>query len=833
MESLSQDIRFALRMLRKSPGFTVVAVLTLALGIGATTVGFSVFYNLLFNAFAAKNASRLVIPVVVDTQSPESKSWVRCSLSDLALIREQNHVFENVVGAAPLVKVLVSARSEIYQLNGARVTPDGFEFYGVPALLGRGIQPADGKPGAPSVFVTSYSTWKSSFNGDPSVLGKSYVVDGEPEALIGVMPPRFRAYDSRAQIWIPLTSTDRKAEVDLVGRLKPHMTLQAASLEFDAIAKRLAVLHPDDYPKHFVGQVESAEDFLMGPRGSSAVAAFAPDMKHLVYDLLAAVTTLLLIACSNVANLLFARATAREKEIAIRAALGATRGRLIRQLLVESSLLAASACVVGCAFAWVGMKFASAILQGGGPTAFGGPLLGMMGGEAVVRLNVPVLAFAIVIAVLTVFICGLAPALHAAVAEVQPQLSGSDKGLGGSLGRGVFRAGLVVSEVALSIVLLIGAGLMIRTLFVITHVDLGFNPRDILVVMFSPPRGHNEGPSDTEPTSPQGLAILRKVVDRLQATPGIASVSVQDGIPAFVPGGGPEVTTPGSGRLGEASPVGCDENYARTLGLRLIEGRWLSKDEVQTAQHAVVMNRKLVRSIFGGENPVGQQLEVKNFQGVSISSQDTNFQIVGVVDDTRGPEQPPAPMIFMPITVLREHVVLLLRTKVAPASAVNIVQKQVWAVDDREIMWWDTPLTDFLQGVAYKSPEFGATMFAPLAGIALLLVVAGIFSVMAYNVSLRSHEIGIRIALGAQQENILRMILLRGLRLVAMGIVVGVAASLVLTRFITSQIWGISATDPVTFVGVAILLTLVALAACYVPARRAMKVDPMVALRNE
>ena len=831
LEQLWQDVLYGLRMLRKSPGFTAVAVLTLALGIGASTVGFSVFYNLLFNAFAAKNSNRLVIPIVLNTESLGDKSWVRCSLSDLALIREHNHVFENVVGSGPLVKVLLKDGRETYQVNGARVTSDAFEFYGVPALLGRDIQPADGKPGAPPVFVMSYGTWKGSFSGDPRILGKSYVIDDEPETLVGVMPPRFEAYDARAQIWIPLTWTDHKADVDLLGRLRPGVTLKAASSEFDAITKRLAVLHPDDYPKHFVGQVESAEDFFMGPRGGGAT--FASDMKHLVYDLLVAVIILLLIACSNVANLLLARATAREKEIAVRSALGATRGRLIRQLLVESSLLAASACVVGCLFAWLGTKFASLILQGGGPTSLRGSLLGQMGGEVSIGLNVPVLAFTIAVAVLTTFICGLAPALHAARADVQPHLSGGGKGVRGKLSRGAIRAGLVISEVGLSIVLLTGAGLMIRTLFLLTHVDLGFNPRNILVVMFSPPRGHNEGPSDTEPTSPQGLTILRKVVDRLQAMPGLADVSVQDGVPLYYGGEGPEVTAPGGGQVEKAWLVGCDENYLGTLGLRLMEGRWLSEGEVQTGQRAAVINWKLARGLFGDKNPVGQQLDVKKFEGVSIAAEDTDFQIVGVVDDTRGPQQPAVSVVFVPVTVRSEHVVLLLRTKVAPASLVNLVEKQVWAVNDKEIMWWDTPLTDFLRDFTYATPEFGVAMFAPLASIALLLVIAGVFSVMAYTVSLRTHEIGIRMALGAQQGNILRMVLLRGLRLVAAGTVVGVAASLELTRFIASQIWGVSATDPWTFGGVAILLTVVAGAACWIPARRAMRIEPMEALRYE
>ena len=567
----------------------------------------------------------------------------------------------------------------------------------------------------------------------------------------------------------------------------------------------------------------------MGPQGGGS--RLSSDMKHLMYDLVFAVIILLLIACCNVANLLLARATVREREIAVRSALGATRGRLVRQLLVESSLLAISACVVGCAFAWVGMKFVTTVV----PQAGGVSILGTTGtrGEIVVGLSVPVLAFATVVTLLTTLICGLAPALRVVRADVQPHLAGS-KGASGSFSHGKFRAGLVIGEVALSIVLLVGAGLMIRTLFLLTHVDLGFNPKNVLMVAFIPPPTHAKVLPGKWFTSPEGQVVLQKVVDRLKGLPGVTDVSVQDTLPGYGPERGPEVTSPGSGRVEEAGVLSCDENLLRTAELRLLQGSWLSREEVQTARHVVVINQKLARDLFGDKNPVGQQLEVKKFQGVSISSQDTYFQIAGVVADIKdaGPQRPAISMVFVPVTV-RGGNFLLLKTTVDPESLKRAVQEQVWAADPDVILAILDPLETFLQKLTYATPEFGVTMFAPLASIALLLVIAGVFSVMAYTVSLQTHEIGIRMALGAQQGNILRMVLLRGLRLVAAGIVVGVAASLELTRFIASQIWGISATDPATFVGVAMLLTLVSLLACYIPARRAMRVDPMVALRYE
>jgi putative ABC transport system permease protein len=833
MDILLQDFRYGLRMMAKAPGFTAVAVLTLALGIGASTVGFSVFYNLLFNAFAATNANRLAVPVVLNAESPGVREPLTCSLSDLDLIRQQNHVFENIVGSSGSI-VLLEDGLKTYQFNDSRVISDAFEFYGVPALLGRGIEPQDGKAAAPPIFVMSYKTWKDDFNGDLNVLGKSYVVDGEPRSLVGVMPPRFHAYGPGMQIWIPITwnsgtsGSGQELRLNLLGRLRRGTTLEAASSNFEVIAKGLAAIHPNDFPKHFTARVVSAEDFLMGPKGGGPT--FHSDVKHLMYDLLVAVMILLLIACSNVANLLLARGAVREKEIAVRSALGATRGRLVRQLLAESSLLAISACVLGCAFAWIGLKVVATVLPQTGGT---GSVFPIMGGEVVVGLGVPVLAFAIVVTLLTTLICGLAPALRVVRADVQRHLAGS-RGASGSFGDGKFRAGLIIGEVALSIVLLVGAGLMLRTLFLLTHVDLGFNPKNVLMVAFIPPSAHAKVPPGKWFTSPEGEVVLQKVVDRLKTLPGVRDVSIQDTIPGYGPGRGPQVTALGSGRVEEAGLLSCDENFMRTLELRLIQGSWLSRDEVDTAHHVVVINQRLAHDLFGEGNPVGQQLEVKRFQGVSISSEDTYFQIVGVVADikTVGPQQPAIPIVFIPFTV-RGGNFLLLKTEVIPDSLKRAVQEQVWLVDPNEIFVILDPLTTFLQRLTYAPSEFGVTMFGPLASIALLLVIAGVFSVTAYTVSLQTHEIGIRMALGAQQDNILRMVLLHGLRLVAAGIVVGVAASLVLTRFIASQIWGISARDAATFASVAILLTIVALAACWIPARRAIKIEPMEALRYE
>jgi putative ABC transport system permease protein len=839
LESLFQDMRYAIRNLRKDRRFAMVAIFALALGIGASTIVFSIFYNLFFNAFAAKDANRLVVPVIQNTensdQSDSSVESLTLHLADLDVIREQNQVFENITGYITAGGiVLANDGSQMYQFYDARVTSDAFDFYGVPPLLGRGIAPEDGKPGAPPVFVMSYKTWNGVFHADPKILGKTLTIDGEPRTLVGIMPARFQAYGSQTQVWIPIARSrdtpraDGEFPAEVLARLKPGVTIETASADLEVIVKRLAILHPDDFPKHFTARVLSAADFFMRPqKGWTLVSG---DVKHLLYDMLAAVAMLLLIACSNVANLLLARATVREKEMAVRAALGATRGRLVRQLLAESSVLAVAACVVGCLFAWFGTKFVSAIVPRTGDIASGGHI----GGETGLGLNPPVLFFALGLTLLTTLICGLAPALHVMRTDLQPQLAGTGKGMGGGFRHGKLRAGLVIAEVAFSIVLLIGAGLMMRSFFVLKRVDLGFNPKNVLLVVFLPPPSHNRAPASQRFASPQGRAVLLGVVERLKVVPGVTHVSIEDALPGYSPSRGLQVTVPGATHSEEAGLIACDENFLPTLELRLIQGRWLSESEVRTAQYAGAINQRLARDLFGDANPVGQQVRVKAFKSITQPPQDSDFQIVGVVADMKnaGPQQPAMPMIFLPYTV-RGGFSLLLKTTVDPASLRNAVQEQIWAVNRDEIVGLASPLEDFLQRFAYSTPEFGLLICTPLASIALLLVVIGVFSVMAYTVSLQTHEIGVRMALGAQQGNILNMVLGKGARLLVVGILLGLFASYGLTRFLASQIWGVSATDPWTFTAVAAFVVAVGLGACFLPARRATQVDPLVALRYE
>jgi putative ABC transport system permease protein len=820
MGALWQDVKYGLRMLAEAPGFTAVAVLTLALGIGASTVGFSVFYNLLFNAFAAKDASRLAVPMLADAGGQaEGLDIFNCSPVDFAAIRA---VFEDLACYNHAL-ALVSYRNQTFQIQGAYVTANAFDFYGVSALLGRGIRSGDGNPTASQVFVMSYKTWADEFDLNPNILGESFTVNGEPRTLVGIMPPRFQAYGALVRIWIPINPLDKNMAQDhlyALGRLRPGENLEEASAELKVVLSRLMKTDPDDFPKQSVARVQSATDFLMGPWGIGSAGGSKFGLKQMLYAMFAGVMILLLIACTNVANLLLARATVRGREMAVRAALGATRWRLIRQLLTESLLLASAACVIGCALAYFGLKWVDTILPQKGIS---------MGGESVMGLDRAVLVFALGATLLTTLICGLAPAMHTAAPDLRSRLVGSGAGIGGGVWHGRLRSILVIGEFALSIVLLVGAGLLVRSFFVLTHVDMGFDPTNLVFA------GFGQASWQQESSKRNGSKEFRQeIFQRLETLTGVADVAVNNSLLGYNRGRRSEVSAPGTPKSEEAGFDGCSENLLTMLGLHLLRGRWLSASDVASAQHVAVLNQTMAHDFFGDADAVGRQIEAKTLEQQAPSAADRYFQVIGVVQDTKndgGPEQPVAAMAYIPYTI-EGYTLFLVKTKVPPASMMHAIHQQVWAIDPNVFQDLE-PVEDILYRLTYSGPEFVASAVSPLAGIALLLVIAGLFSVMAYTVSLRTHEIGIRMALGAQQGNILRMVLLRGMRLVTAGIVAGVLVSLELTRFIASQIWGVSATDPATFISVAILLVIVAMAACWIPARRAMRIEPMEALRYE
>lgn len=819
IEDFLCDVRYALRSLAKDRRFALVAVFALALGIGATTVMFSVLYNGVVNPFPYRDFQHAVVLEMWDLTGPrEAEARYHYTIPEFLAIRAQNHVFEDIVGNYQL-DVLYRDGKGTRRFLGGYVTTNGFEFLGVPPLLGRFFGPGDGKPGTPYVFMMNYKLWQTEFHSDPKILGQTFFLNGKPRTLIGIMPQRFNGYGS--SLWFPLDLSPGADgtvfpvhDADVIwacARLRKGVSLQTAGADVGAILHRMAQANPGElYPKQFRIVARSLVDFVVG------------DASRTLYVLLAAVSMLLLIACGNVANLLLARATMRDREIAVRASLGASRGRLIRQLLVESVLLAGAACFTGCLLAYFGLK-ALVVIIPRGP--------GRFPEEAVIRLNPVVLLFAVGIAALTTLICGLAPALHAVRGNLELRMFGSGKGASGGFRHGKLRSGLVIAEVALSIVLLTGTGLLIRSFFALTHVDLGFNPARMLYAWVS-----TEEHGSYEPALTKKL-FYEQVLQRVKKLPGVINATISLSVPPLGwAGTGIVVAGKDLPHHWESTVDLCSETYFQTLGVRLLRGRLLSKTDIDSARHVAVVNDAFVRAYFGSENALGQKVKFEVFDQFPETPHDAYFEVVGVVSDFKNRDlfEPPSPEAFLPhsITGFGDRNILA-TTSVDPKALLASVQREIWSVDSSAAITHSGSIQDFLAEFAYAKPQFGVIATSTFAGIGLALVLVGIFSVMAYTVALQTHQIGVRMALGAQRRDVMTMILGQGLRLISAGVLTGVLASLILTRFLASQMAGVSVADPLTFCGVVLLFLAVGLIACLLPARHAARFDPLVALHYE
>ncbi len=815
LDNLLRDFRYALRSLRKDRRFAIVAIFALALGIGASTVIFSVIYNGLLHPFPYKDANGISIFQIHDLDQAHTGGRGAFSVPEFLDYREQNHVFEDMVGTS-YARVLYTYHDGIMQLTAAKVTTNTFEFLGVQPLLGRWITAEDGRSGAPPVVLINYRFWKEQFGGNPNVMGSTLTLNSLPATVVGIMPPRFQYFG--ADVWLPLALNRKPADnSDASGepryviaeeRRKPNISLQAVAADLDVIAHRLCKLYPKDYPKRFNVWTDTLASDVVG------------DFKGTLYILLSAVAMLLLIACSNVANLLLARATTREKEIGIRASLGASRGRLICQLFVESFVLASAGCLAGCAFAFGGLKWVVAVI----PPSAGLP------SEAWVTLNLPALLFAAAVTMLITLLCGLAPALHAVNAHLQTSLAGSGKGVSANFGHATLRSSLVILEVALSLVLLIGAGLMMRSFIAITHVDLGFNPKNLFVAGLSTPKGSYD--------TPEKLKLLyQQLLRRLAVVPGVLTVSESWGVPPFDLEES-EIVVRGKSHseTWRAALELCSDGYFKTLEFQAVRGRLLSETDIDSARHVAVINETFARNYFGAEEPIGHTIKFNFFDELPGGPKDAYFEIIGLTRDFKnaGIQNPPIPQAFIPYTItgLRDRAILV-RTSTEPLAFTKTITREIWAIDRNIALPYTGTLESFMHRFSYARPEFGLKTLGAFAGIGLLLVIIGVFSVMAYTVSLQTHEFGIRLALGAQRRDVLTMVLRKGLVLVASGALIGVVASTALTHFLAGQKWGVSATDPWTFVLVIALVTLFGLCACLLPARHAASVDPLVALRYE
>jgi len=811
MFSFWQDLHFAGRNLRKSPGFAIVAMVTLALGIGTSTAIFSVIENVLMEPFPYPDAKHFVSVQIHDTERNEPGGRGGYSGPEYLDYVAQNHVFDRVI-ANDQEDVLYTYGEGTDRFGGSMVTPGTFEFLGMPALVGRVMQPADYEPGAPPVFVLRYKTWVNRFNADPSIVNKSFVLNGTARTLIGVMPPRFAWGD--ADMWIPekpihadTTTLLFNRHWFLMGHLKPGISERAAQTDLAVIAKQLSTVYPKEYPKHFTVEVQSLADLVVGR------------FRATLFIVLAAVGLLLLIGCGNVANLLLARATTREKEFAIRAALGAGRWRLVRQLLVESSILAVGGAALGVLLAWGGLKSLIALIP-----------QEIIPAEAVIRLNVTVLLFTLGVSIATAVLFGLVPALQTARRDLNDPLRDSGKGVSSGFRHGRLRDAVVVLEVALSLTLLVGAGLLMRSFVALREVHLGLQPDHILVARLPLPEERYK-------TAEQVASFFRPLLLRLKAMPGIVEATETSTLPPY--GGIPsDIEIPGKTHEEKWTTLYqlCSEGYFPVLKLQFLTGRPFTEAEVNGAKKFMVINQTFAHKYLGTVNPIGQRVHLMHLEIIPDAVHDAWFEIIGVVADAknRGLQDPPEPEVWVPYTITGSFSRgILVRTAGEPLAMLNAVRQEIWATDRSVALTLTGTLEGYISQFSYAGPRFGFFLLGIFATIGLVLVTIGVYSVLAYAAARRTHEIGIRMALGAERGDVLKLVINMGLKLVILGVAIGLAASLGVARVIATQLWGVSPYDPATLIAVPLLLLITGLVACWIPARRAARVDPLVALRYE
>ena len=813
MQTLWQDLRFGARLLFKQPGFTSVAVLTLALGIGANTAIFSVVNALLLEPLPYKDAGNLVTVWENNRRrSPDQRNVV--NPANFMDWKEQNTVFSDLAAFADISAILTNT-GEPEELPAQTATVSLFSVLGAEAMLGRAFSAGDGKPDAPRVVVLSYGLWQRRFGGDANIVGRKLILNGNERTVIGVMPANFQWHVRQnslsgkiAELWTPYVITNemrvrRGRFLSAVARLKPGVTVEQAQAEMAVVGARLEQEHKEFNTNWGVNVVPLRTQFV-------------GEIRLALWVLFGAVAFVLLIACANVANLLLARASARQKEIAVRAALGASRGALVRQLLTESLLLSLIGGAAGLALAWWGTEALARLSP---------PELADLQGA---QISAPVLLFTFGVAMLTGVVFGLVPAFEAARVDLNETLKEGGKHPGGASRSRRLRNVFVVAEVALALVLLIGAGLLIRSFGRLQAVDPGFNANNLLTMRVSlPGRKYDD--------DQKRLAFFRQATEGMQALPGVESASAV----SYLPFGGPSYAgtsadiegrppLPAGQRLSTGVLV-TDLNYFRTMQIPLKRGRLFTAQEATEMRHVVVINEAFARKHFPGEEPLGKRL--------TIYMKDDNqpCEIIGIVGDSRFMALNTAiePVSYWPHPELAySGMTLVLRTKDEAANMAPAAREVIRSLDG------DQPVSEVrtMESLLAKSisrARFNTLLLAVFAFVALLLAAVGIYGVMSYSVAQRMHELGIRMALGASAGDVLKLVLQQGMKFALLGVAIGLGAAFGLTRLMDKLLFGVTATDPLTFAGIALLLVGIALLACYLPARRATKVDPMIALRCE
>jgi putative ABC transport system permease protein len=813
MDSLLQDLRYSFRRLLKSPAFSAIVVVTLALGIGANSAIFSAVNAILLRPLPYPEAGRLVTinhyyPTLNDLKAPVSAPGFRDyqqrtrSFASMAVESGWN---ANLTGVGDPVR-----------LQGSRVTGRFFRTLGVPALIGRTVQPGEDSTGRDHVVVLSYGLWQRMFGGQRSIVGSRLSLNGESYDVIGIMPAEFRDFFSRnAEIWAPLSFTpeqlngDRTSEwLNVTARLKPGVTLPDAAAELSALSTQLK----QDYAEYAPSWSLTAERLSRLASG---------DIRPALLVLLGAVGFVLLIACANVANLLLARAAGRTREIAVRTAVGATRERVVRQLLTESVMLSLAGGVLGLVLAWSGLRALLALKGGNLPRA---DEIGIDGN---------VMMFTLVISVLTGLLFGLAPALHFSGLDLHGSLKEGTRGATSDGSTHAVRRALVVAELALALTLLTGAGLLVKSFGRLQNVDPGFDPDNLLTFNIALPMTRYR-------TDTAQIAFFDAVLPRLAQVPGIKVI----GATSVLPFGGSWTTS--SLEIegyqvprGEPGPWGdrrdVSAGFFEAMRIPLLQGRTLTEDDRAGTRRVAVIDDEFVRRYWPHENPIGKRITFGPPAGAADTSSREWIEIVGVVGHTKheGLAAEPRIQYYLPYRQeVRPALTVVARTSGDPARYVNALRSVVRSVDTGQPISQVRTMDELLeQSVGQR--KLSMLLLTLFSGIALLLASVGIYGVMSYSVAQRAREIGVRIALGAERSDVLRMVLRQGMRLALAGVAIGLIAALVLTRVIASQLYEVRPTDPATFVLVASLLTGVALAANLIPALRATRVDPAVVLRDE
>ena len=809
MNQLLQDLRYAIRMMVSNRGFTAVAVLALALGIGANTVIFSVVNAVLLRSLPFPEPGRIVMVFESDLKKQSREAIAGANFVDW---RGQNQVFENIA----------TYRQDTFSLTGGDrperawgvvTTASLFPVLGVKPILGRVFQPDDENRGSGRVAVISQSLWERRFASDPNVVGQKLTANGEPLTIIGVMPALFR-FPEETDLWIPPRqsvpehvlrptvnmATNRDSHyLDAIASLKPGVTLEQARADMNAVALHIQEQNPGEMDRGV--SLVTLREYQIG------------DIRPTLLILFGAVGFVLLIACANVANLLLARAATRHQEIAVRTALGANRLRLVRQLLTESLVLSVAGGGLGLLFAVWGIAPLTALMPANMP------------GAKDMRVDGKVLGFTLGVSLVTALVFGLVPALQATKSDLNESLK--EGGRGGTAGahRSRARSLLVVSEIALSLVLLIGAGLMIKSFIRLEQVNPGFETRNVLTMRLSLPAAQY-------PDGRRRAAFFQQVVERIGALPVAQSVAAISRLP-LTPGnssrsfeieGSPNDSS-GDGPSADYRVISSD--YFQALGIPLLNGRAFTEQDNGDAPPTAIINETAARRYWPNEDPLGKRLR--------IESDDPWMEIVGVVGNVKhvGLDSQSKAELYMPY--LKDpwpFMTVVVRSASNPKILADAMRNEVWAVD-KDLPVPDIKTMDDLLSGSVARRRFNMMLLGIFAAIALVLAAVGIYGVMSYSVTQRTHEIGIRMALGAKQSDVVKLVVGQGITLTLIGVGLGLAGALALTRVLASLLFEVGTTDPATFIAISILLTGVALGACFVPARRAAKVDPMIALRYE